>query len=37
MLKPGGRLLVLEFSKRIIEPLAKPMMYIPFDVLPRIG
>ncbi|STG51579.1 ubiquinone/menaquinone biosynthesis methyltransferase [Escherichia coli] len=37
MLKPGGRLLVLEFSKPIIEPLSKAYDAYSFHVLPRIG
>ncbi|MDU4485233.1 MAG: class I SAM-dependent methyltransferase [Enterobacter sp.] len=34
---PGGRLLVLEFSKPIIEPLSKAYDAYSFHVLPRIG
>ncbi|KAF1853027.1 hypothetical protein Lal_00009212 [Lupinus albus] len=37
VLKPGGRLLVLEFSKPIIEPLSKAYDAYSFHVLPRIG
>ena len=36
VLKPGGRLLVLEFSK-IAEPLSKAYDWYSFKVLPRIG
>jgi demethylmenaquinone methyltransferase/2-methoxy-6-polyprenyl-1,4-benzoquinol methylase len=36
VLKPGGRLLVLEFSK-IAKPLAKAYDWYSFKVLPRIG
>ena len=36
VLKPGGRLLVLEFS-RVVAPLAKPYDWYSFGVLPRIG
>ena len=36
VLKPGGRLLVLEFSK-VAEPLRKPYDWYSFKVLPRIG
>lgn len=37
VLKPGGRLLVLEFSKPIIEPLSKAYDAYSFHILPRIG
>ncbi|EPB0481740.1 bifunctional demethylmenaquinone methyltransferase/2-methoxy-6-polyprenyl-1,4-benzoquinol methylase UbiE [Providencia stuartii] len=37
VLKPGGRLLVLEFSKPVIEPLNKAYDAYSFHVLPRIG
>ncbi|HDS3819172.1 bifunctional demethylmenaquinone methyltransferase/2-methoxy-6-polyprenyl-1,4-benzoquinol methylase UbiE [Morganella morganii] len=37
VLKPGGRLLVLEFSKPVIEPLSKVYDAYSFHVLPRIG
>ncbi|MFD1803896.1 bifunctional demethylmenaquinone methyltransferase/2-methoxy-6-polyprenyl-1,4-benzoquinol methylase UbiE [Mixta tenebrionis] len=37
VLKPGGRLLVLEFSKPIVEPLSKVYDAYSFHVLPRIG
>ena len=37
VLKPGGRLLVLEFSKPILEPLSKAYDAYSFHVLPRIG
>jgi demethylmenaquinone methyltransferase/2-methoxy-6-polyprenyl-1,4-benzoquinol methylase len=36
VLRPGGRLLVLEFSK-IAAPLARPYDWYSFNVLPRIG
>jgi demethylmenaquinone methyltransferase/2-methoxy-6-polyprenyl-1,4-benzoquinol methylase len=36
VLKPGGRLLVLEFSK-VAAPLAKAYDWYSFNVLPRIG
>ena len=36
VLKPGGRLLVLEFSK-IAKPLAKAYDWYSFNVLPRLG
>lgn len=36
VLKPGGRLLVLEFSK-IAEPLKKPYDWYSFNILPRLG
>ena len=36
VLKPGGRLLVLEFSK-VAEPLRKPYDWYSFQVLPRLG
>ena len=36
VLRPGGRLLVLEFSK-IAEPLRKPYDWYSFHVMPRIG
>lgn len=36
VLKPGGRLLVLEFSK-VAEPLRKPYDWYSFKVLPRLG
>jgi demethylmenaquinone methyltransferase/2-methoxy-6-polyprenyl-1,4-benzoquinol methylase len=36
VLKPGGRLLVLEFSK-VAQPLAKAYDWYSFKVLPRIG
>ncbi len=36
VLKPGGRLLVLEFSK-VARPLAKAYDWYSFNVLPRIG
>lgn len=36
VLRPGGRLLVLEFS-RIAEPLRKPYDWYSFKVLPRLG
>ncbi|MBZ2189285.1 bifunctional demethylmenaquinone methyltransferase/2-methoxy-6-polyprenyl-1,4-benzoquinol methylase UbiE [Alcanivorax sp. JB21] len=37
VLKPGGRLLVLEFSKPVHEPLAKLYDFYSFSVLPRLG
>jgi demethylmenaquinone methyltransferase/2-methoxy-6-polyprenyl-1,4-benzoquinol methylase len=36
VLRPGGRLLVLEFSK-VAAPLARPYDWYSFNVLPRIG
>jgi len=36
VLKPGGRLLVLEFS-RIAEPLRKPYDWYSFNILPKLG
>ena len=36
VLRPGGRLLVLEFS-RVAEPLRKPYEWYSFNVLPRLG
>jgi len=37
VLKPGGRLLVLEFSKPQFEPLSKAYDAYSFHILPRIG
>ena len=37
VLKPGGRALVLEFSKPVIEPLAKVYDAYSFNVLPWLG
>ncbi|PKH19571.1 bifunctional demethylmenaquinone methyltransferase/2-methoxy-6-polyprenyl-1,4-benzoquinol methylase UbiE [Enterobacterales bacterium CwR94] len=37
VLKPGGRLLVLEFSKPVIEPLSKAYDAYSFHILPRVG
>lgn len=37
VLKPGGRLLVLEFSKPLLEPLSKAYDVYSFHVLPKIG
>ncbi|MDF2446310.1 MAG: ubiE [Moraxellaceae bacterium] len=37
VLKPGGRLLVLEFSKPVAEPLAKVYDAYSFSVLPALG
>lgn len=37
VLKPGGRLLVLEFSKPVIEPLSKIYDAYSFHILPKIG
>ncbi len=36
VLKPGGRLLVLEFSK-VAAPLAKPYDWYSFNILPKLG
>ena len=36
VLKPGGRLLVLEFSK-VAQPLAKAYDWYSFNILPRVG
>jgi len=36
VLKPGGRLLVLEFSK-VAAPLQKPYDWYSFNILPRLG
>ena len=36
VLRPGGRLVVLEFS-RVAEPLRKPYDWYSFEVLPRLG
>jgi demethylmenaquinone methyltransferase / 2-methoxy-6-polyprenyl-1,4-benzoquinol methylase len=36
-LKPGGRLLVLEFSKPLLEPLAKVYDHYSFKLLPLMG
>ncbi|HBC6354523.1 TPA: bifunctional demethylmenaquinone methyltransferase/2-methoxy-6-polyprenyl-1,4-benzoquinol methylase UbiE [Proteus mirabilis] len=36
-LKPGGRLLVLEFSKPVLDPLSKIYDAYSFHILPRIG
>jgi demethylmenaquinone methyltransferase/2-methoxy-6-polyprenyl-1,4-benzoquinol methylase len=36
VLRPGGRLLVLEFS-RVAEPLRKPYDWYSFNVLPKLG
>ncbi len=36
VLKPGGRLLVLEFSK-VAEPLRKPYDWYSFNILPKLG
>jgi demethylmenaquinone methyltransferase/2-methoxy-6-polyprenyl-1,4-benzoquinol methylase len=36
VLRPGGRLLVLEFSK-VAAPLQKPYDWFSFNVLPRLG
>ena len=36
VLKPGGRLLVLEFSK-VAPPLARAYDWYSFNVLPRLG
>ncbi len=37
VLKPGGRLLVLEFSKPVHAPLSKLYDFYSFNVLPRLG
>lgn len=37
VLKPGGRLLVLEFSKPVLDPLSKIYDAYSFHLLPRIG
>jgi len=37
VLKPGGRLLVLEFSKPVLEPLNKVYDAYSFHILPRMG
>lgn len=37
VLKPGGRLLVLEFSRPLLEPLNKAYDAYSFHILPRIG
>ncbi len=37
VLKPGGRLLVLEFSKPVVEPLSKAYDAYSFSVLPALG
>ncbi|MCG6201404.1 bifunctional demethylmenaquinone methyltransferase/2-methoxy-6-polyprenyl-1,4-benzoquinol methylase UbiE [Psychromonas antarctica] len=37
VLKPGGRLLVLEFSKPIYKPLSKFYDFYSFNVLPKLG
>lgn len=37
VLKPGGRLLILEFSKPVFDPLSKLYDLYSFSVLPRLG
>lgn len=37
VLKPGGRLLVLEFSKPIIDPISQLYNFYSFNILPKIG
>ncbi|MBV7300442.1 bifunctional demethylmenaquinone methyltransferase/2-methoxy-6-polyprenyl-1,4-benzoquinol methylase UbiE [Enterovibrio paralichthyis] len=37
VLKPGGRLLVLEFSKPVVEPLSKVYDAYSFHLLPKMG
>ena len=37
VLKPGGRLLVLEFSKPVFEPLSKVYDAYSFHLLPKMG
>jgi demethylmenaquinone methyltransferase / 2-methoxy-6-polyprenyl-1,4-benzoquinol methylase len=36
VLKPGGRLLVLEFSK-VWSPLSKPYDWYSFNIMPKLG
>lgn len=37
VLKPGGRLLILEFSKPVVKPLSKLYDIYSFSVLPKLG
>jgi demethylmenaquinone methyltransferase / 2-methoxy-6-polyprenyl-1,4-benzoquinol methylase len=37
VLKPGGRLCVLEFSKPLYQPLEKIYDFYSFNILPRMG
>lgn len=37
VLKPGGRLLVLEFSKPIIDPISQLYNFYSFNILPKVG
>ncbi|MCD6060810.1 MAG: bifunctional demethylmenaquinone methyltransferase/2-methoxy-6-polyprenyl,4-benzoquinol methylase, partial [Moraxellaceae bacterium] len=37
VLKPGGRLLVLEFSKPVVEPLSRAYDAYSFSILPALG
>ncbi len=37
VLKPAGRLLVLEFSKPIIDPISQAYNFYSFNILPKIG
>ncbi|MGX3021951.1 bifunctional demethylmenaquinone methyltransferase/2-methoxy-6-polyprenyl-1,4-benzoquinol methylase UbiE [Ursidibacter sp. B-7004-1] len=37
VLKPGGRLLVLEFSKPIIDPISQVYNFYSFNILPKVG
>ncbi len=37
VLKPGGRLLILEFSKPIVDPLSKAYDFYSFNILPTMG
>ena len=37
VLKPGGRLLVLEFSKPIIDPISQLYNFYSFNILPTVG
>lgn len=37
VLKPGGRLLVLEFSKPIFDPISQLYNFYSFNILPKVG
>ncbi|MDH2925306.1 bifunctional demethylmenaquinone methyltransferase/2-methoxy-6-polyprenyl-1,4-benzoquinol methylase [Nicoletella semolina] len=37
VLKPGGRLLVLEFSKPVIAPISQLYHFYSFNILPKVG
>jgi demethylmenaquinone methyltransferase/2-methoxy-6-polyprenyl-1,4-benzoquinol methylase len=37
VLKPGGRICVLEFSKPLYEPLEKAYEFYSFEILPQLG